>query len=266
MRSGAPTPVLAVLVGVVVALVACGGEPIVTATALPTVPADLRGGTPSPSPTPTPSPTPSPSPSPTPSPTATGPREPTDTDRARVVAEYQPPGASDLEHVAVDLDGDDVDELVFTYVAGGRAHLDVVAWDGRRYEVTFTGRGGAAGQIGDLIIDDVNADGTTELATVQTDDGDRSLSLWAAASGSDIRPLRATGGCAGGSHTYPGGEFVSGEDDARDIAVVCPDGTEQRYVWTGDTYRYEEPEPTETASPSPTETDTDGLEIIPDDD
>src|SRR5690606_35448643 len=95
------------LIPVLVAAVlvtACGDETAVPElTAEPVVPPSAPAPT-EPSPTETDG-----SPSPTeasPTPTESESRPPTDTDRSRFVADYQPGGAEDLEHVAQDLVGD----------------------------------------------------------------------------------------------------------------------------------------------------------------
>lgn len=237
-----------------VVLAACGGrgEQVLTATPLPTVPADLRAAPASPTPTPTPTPTPSPTPTPTPTP---GPSEPTDTDQARFVAGYRPEGARDLEHVSVDLGDDGVAELVFVDARRSteRARLAVAHWTGRRYEIVFQDDGGRATRIDGIRVDDVNADGRTEIATFQGTADTRSLSLWQARSGRDVRRLHARRGCADGSHTYgEGGASFESRDPAPgdEIVVDCGSGSDddrQVYVWEDGAY---------THQPAPTETDT----------
>ena len=193
-----------------------------------------------------PSPTASASPDPaseTPSPTETGPRQATDTDRARFVAEYQPEGASNLQHVADDLDGDGTAELLFAYVRGGQvAHVDVAWWTGNAYEVVFADDGGEATRIDRLSVDDVNADGATELVTSQSGpDGQGSLSIWQVAGPKQVVPLAARGGCHAQSHTYgvTGASLEDRDADGADeVYATCPDGSIDRYRWEAGSYRH----------------------------
>lgn len=240
-------PLLAAL-----ALSACSGD------APDDEPADLRASpltdaptaaaTPSPTPEATPSPSSSPDPSPSPSPS---PRDPTDTDRARFVDQYRPEGASDLEHVAVDLEDDGTDELVFTYVAGnGIARVDVAWWDGTAYGIGYRAEGGPAQRIDRVRIADVNDDGVTEIATFQSQGSGRSMSLWQVSGEQALTGLRARGGCYDGLHTYGrvGVELEDRDGDGRDeIYATCDDSPlpvaawhTEVYVWEDGAYRAQE--------------------------
>lgn len=197
----------------------------------------------SPTPTDSPSPTPSVSPTVSPSPTETGPREATNTDRARFVEAYQPEGASNLQHVAKDLDGDGTAELLFAYVKGGQvAHVDVAWWNGTAYEVGFAGDGGTARRIDRLRTDDVNGDGATEIVTSQSGpDTQASLSIWQVAGPGQVNPLSAAGGCHDGSHTYgvAGASLDDRDaDGAAEVYATCADGTTDRYRWEAGAYRH----------------------------
>lgn len=194
----------------------------------------------SPSPTPTEATT---SVSPSPTPTETGPRPATDTDRARFVAAYQPEGASALQHVATDLDGDGTGELLFAYVRGGQvAHVDVAWWDGTAYEVVFADDGGEGSRIDRLRADDVNGDGAVEIVTAQSGpDARASVSIWRVTGPGEVVPLPASGGCHGGSHVYgaTGAELDDRDaDGAEEVYATCPDGSIDRYRWEVDTYRH----------------------------
>lgn len=199
---------------------------------------------PAPSESDLPSAAPSGSPSPSASPTDTG---PTDTDRARFVAGYQPEGASDLEHAADDVDGDDVDELVFVYVRSGSrvSHVDVAWWDEDEgsYAVEWGADGGPAERIEQLRISDINADDRTELVVGQAvGSSGASLTLWRIAEASkSFEPLLASGGCHSGSNTYGviGAELRNDDDDpALEVFASCDDSPLPPAAWNTDVYNW----------------------------
>ena len=231
------------LVGSLVAavlLVGCG----------PSVPTIQLEAQPSVSPSASPSPTTSPTPpetttseTPSPTPTETTPRPATDTARARFVAAYQPDGASHMQHVATDLDGDGTEELLFAYVRGGQvAHVDVAWWTGTEYEVRFAADGGTATRIGGLRADDLNDDGLVEVVTMQAGpDARSSLSVWRVGGNQQVAGLPAAGGCADGSNTYgvTGAELDDRDaDGAEEIYATCADGSVDRYAWEAGAYRH----------------------------
>lgn len=216
----------------------------------PRVPVVQLEAQPSPSPSsPSPSPSDTPSPTPTeddtattsPSPTETEPRDPTDTDRARFVAAYDPGSASSLQHVATDVDGDGTDEIVFAYVRDGRvAHVDVAWWTGTSYQIGFEADGGAATAIDRLRVADVTADGSTELVTDQSTADTASVTLWQVSGPGEVRPLEAVGGCHDGSNTYgvTGATLEDRDADGADeVYATCPDGSTARYRWEAGAYR-----------------------------
>ena len=223
-------------------LAGCGAS--VPTIRLEAQPSPTGSGSPtvSPSPTPTPSATTDPG-TESPSPTPTGPRPATDTDRARFVAAHQPDSASNLQHVATDLDGDGTAELLFAYVWGGqRARVDVAWWTGTAYEIVFADDGGDATHIDRLRADDVNADGVTEIVTSQSGpDGQASLSIWQVVGPQQVVPLAAAGGCHGGSNTYgvTGASLEDRDADGADeVYATCPDGSTDRYRWEAGSYRH----------------------------
>lgn len=212
----------------------------------------MGGSSPSPSPSPEQEPSPteaSPSPSPTTT-TPVGPRAPTDTDRARFVAAHEPAGASTLEDVAADLDGDGVDELVFAYVQHGRrAHVDVAWWNGTSYEIGFADDGGEATSLDRLQVSDVNGDGSIELVTHQSGEDDAaSATLWRVLGAGQVETLVAVDGCHDGSNTYGAAGVRIADDDgdgADEIEATCDESplpssqwSSHTYVWQGDAYRY----------------------------
>lgn len=241
------------LISVLVAAVlvtACGEEAAVPElTAEPVVPPTAPAPT-EPSPTETDG-----SPSPTeesPTPTESESRPPTDTDRARFVADFQPDGAEDLEHVAQDLDGDDEVEIVFAYVRSAEqvARVEVAWWDGTQYEVLASSDGGPASRIDRLRVRDVNGDGVTEIVTYQSAARSAaSVTLWAVGGRGALTGLVADGGCNDGRFTYGiiGASLEDRDaDGAEEIYASC-DGsplpesawTTDRYVWRDGAYRFE---------------------------
>lgn len=243
-----PSPLVARLLTLVLVsgVAACGqGEPqpevapILSLTAEPL----------SPSPTPSPSPEPSPSPvddalatsaseEPSPEPTA-----PAASEAARFVSSYRPDDARALDHVALDLDADGIDEIVFTYVADGVSRVDIAWWspaDG--YAIGSRGEGGVATAVDAVRIADINADGRTEIVTFQSDDKGSSLSVWALTERRDLEGLRARGGCDDGAYTYGvvGAELRDVDGDAVDeIVATCDDSPLPVRAWSEDTYRWD---------------------------
>lgn len=180
-------------------------------------------------------------------------RLPTDTDRARFVSEFNPDDASGLQHVALDLDGDQVDELVFRYVGGGAAHVDVAWWTGITYEIGFRGTGGAATMIDQVRTADINGDGLIEIVSFQSGEGPTaSLTMWQVVAPEQVAPLPAVGGCHDGSNTYgaAGAQLDDRDvDGAMEIYATCDDSplpvgewSTDRYLWDGAAYRFT-PEP-----------------------
>lgn len=226
-----------VLVGL---LASCGGSSqVVEIEARPSEPTTAPAA--SPTPTPTPSPTPSAT---TPSPTEEASRPPTATDRARFVAGFDPVDASDVEHVATDLDGDGDDELVFTYVRAGRvSHLEVAWWDGSAYAIEFTADGGPGSSVDGVRTSDINTDGRVEIVVFQSGDANQSsLSLWQVVGPGRVEGLAAVGGCHDGSITYgaAGAELDDRDADGADeIYATCDDSPLPVREWSTDRYQWE---------------------------
>lgn len=239
-----PAALLGTLLAATLVLTACGdgdgGPAEVTASPIP-------GGTeaspdPTASPTPAPSPSPSPSPEPTPSPSASpGETAPTDADRGRFVSSYRPEDASGLQHVAVDTDGDGIEELVFAYVrsSAGVSHLDVAWWDGSDYGIGFRADGGPASRIDDVRVSDITADGRREIVLSQSTSGGSSLTVWQVRGRGDAVGLVARGGCHDGSNTYGvvGASLENRDDDpALEIVASCDDSPLPVAAWHSDVY------------------------------
>lgn len=197
-----------------------------------------------------PAPTVTASPGPTASPSAPEPRDPSDADRARFVAGHRPSGTSDIQNIAIDLDGDEHKEIVFAYVvdAENRSQVDVADWTGTDYAITEQVPGGPADELSDLRIRDINADGTLEVAVFQTVGASgNSLTLWAAGPDGGLVGLPAHGDCFDGRNTYgdTGAEIADRDGDgAGEVYATCQDEDlpaplwpEVVYVWEDGAYR-----------------------------
>lgn len=230
---------VAVLCALALVAGACsrGGDPQAEPTRLTAEPVVAITGV-----EPTASPTASPSPTGSPTEDETAERDPTDTDRARFVANYRPGGTSDMRDVSVDLDGDGIKEIVFAYVVDSerRIRVDVADWRGNRYEISAQGSGGSADDLVNLRINDVNADGRLELVTMQRVGGSsESLSLWAGVENGGLEALVARGGCFSGGNTYGDSEASmedSDGDGTEEIRAVCEEAELPQPLWPTDVY------------------------------
>lgn len=266
-------PLLALALATASALVACGhgddvGMEVLTAEPEASVPAEVD------LPTIAVEPTPTVTTSPTPAPTDTASRLPGDRDRGVFVRGYDPDDARDLEVVAADVVVDEASEVVAVFVRDGAAHLEVAWWDGRAYEVGTSLDGGAATDIIDLRIRDVNADGLVEIVVSHRgEDGRAGITVWQVAGIRQVNGLIAIGGCNAGRSTYGAVGAVLQDrngDDAQEIYATCDDAplprsqwSTDRYVWADGSYRHLPEvvptiEPAPTGDPSSTETGADG--------
>lgn len=176
-----------ILAGALLLAVACGSgrEAMDHLTATPLV-------------DPTPSPSASPSPSPTPSPTPTD-REPTDADRARFATAYRPEGATGIRHVAVDVDGDGRDELVFAMVLDGKVRVEVAWWQGTGHRVEASVSGADASRLRGIAARDINDDGLVELVVGHAAEGSAGLDAWVVQERGEVGEVRGEGGCVRGN-------------------------------------------------------------------
>ena len=263
---------LAALLAVLAIAAGCGGEPEAAPTVTQLTAQPLEEPVREPEPTvPTSSPDPSPSPTPTPSPSASpSPSGPSEAEKARYAAAYAPEGSQGVEHVAIDLDADGIEELLFTYVRERRSRVDVAAWDGAEYRVVADATGGAAQRIERVRVGDVNADGRTEIVTFEADETGASLTAFAAVGADSIVGLRAVGGCYDGSATYGvvGAELRDTDGDGiPEIVARCDDSPLPVSAWSEETYRWEDgayrvvreqPSPSPSPSPGPSPSGSEG--------
>lgn len=174
-----------------------------------------------------------------------GPRQPTATDRARFVAAFDPPDATGLEHVSVDVDGDGIQELVFAWTHQQRVTRVAIAWwnGSTAYEVAFEADGGEGNSLDTLWVRDVTRDGLTEVVTFQSGPQAQAASatVWQVTGTRQVVALRAVGGCHAGSHTYGavGVEFTT-RGGASEIEATCDDSPLPRHLWSTDRYRWED--------------------------
>lgn len=192
-----------------------------------------------------------PSPSPTGTDASTSPEAsesgapPTDTDRARFAASYRPSGASDLEHVQVDVDGDGIDEIVFAYVrsAEGVGHVDVAGWNADKgsYQITAGADGGVADRIARVRIGDLNLDGVVEVALFQErGSSGGSVTLWSVTN-DRLTPQVARDGCWNGLSTYGviGAVLEDRDGDgASELYATCDDSPLPASAWSTNGYRW----------------------------
>lgn len=197
----------------VVLVTACAGnlEPQAHLTAKPLV-----------NPTPSPSTSPMPSPSPTASPTPTD-REPTDADRARFATDHRPDGATGIRHVAVDVDGDGREELVFAMVLGGRVRVEVAWWQGTDHRVEASVTGAEASRLRGIAARDINDDGLIELVVGHAADRSAGLDAWVVEERGQIAEVRGEGGCANGNTFGDRGARLADieSDGILEIAGTC---------------------------------------------
>src|SRR5690606_14008148 len=131
--------------------------------------------------------------SPTPSPTPAD-REPTDADRARFASTHHPAGATGIRHVAVDVDGDGRDELVFAMLLDGRVRVEVAWWQGTTHGVEAAVTGAAASRLRGLATRDINGDGLVELVVGHATNQTAGLDVWVVLERGDLGRVRGRGG------------------------------------------------------------------------
>ncbi len=168
-------------------------------------------------------------------------------DVAAFVDGHRIAGATTLEHVVMDLDGDEVSEVVFTAVADGRAVVQIAWWGSDGYQVLATGRGGVGRSLTSLQVFDLTLDGNPEVVVEVTAGSRSSLSLWSVRGRGVLLPLQAQGGCHDGSHVYgvvgarilqpaagvPGVLAASCDDSPLPVR----DWSEQRWSWRDGAFR-----------------------------
>jgi hypothetical protein len=196
---------------------------------------------------PLPEPTPEPSPEEVAEPTPTAPeeRDPTDSDRARFIASYDPGGVSGGRQVAADIDGDGIAEIVFAFVveAEQRSRVDVAAWSGTSYDIVTRELGGPAERLEELRISDINGDGRIEVVVIQRVGDSRSATLWVGGAGGALDPLRGVGDCFDGSHTYGDTDVTVADrtgDGRAEVRAVCEDPDRPRPLWPEVVYQWED--------------------------
>lgn len=271
-RSRRPLTVTTLATATVVALAGCGGSAPVVHDETPVAAAEplvfeashlepLRAPEPSESPS-EPAPDAADVPDP-PQEASPGPPEavgPSSADAAAFIAAETGAGLEHLEHVVVDLDGDDVSEVVVTGIRERRVIVRVAWWmsGGGGYEVVVTDEAGPGREVTALHAADVTQDGRIELLVTVEGEGRQSLAVWSVDGPGKVEPLEAVGGCAAGRHVFgltTARLQGNGEDppaivaDCDESPLPVADWSDHRWVWLDGAYRHVEPDVDEPGPP-----------------
>ena len=273
-RAGHAIRRLAVLGVVVTVLGACGGaaeQPVPTLTAGATAPDRVGGSTtgedpgdgdvagerddgrsPEPAPTavdPSSSPTddePSTDPTDAPSDGSTeedGPSGPSSTAIATLVGEQLAAAGEAAQHVVADLDDDGSVEVVLASVQDDRVAVEVWWWrPGRGFGSPATVDAGRGRTVTELRATDLTEDGTTELLVGVGGGARDSLAVFTVASGGEVVPREAVGGCFAGSHVYGAtSAFLQARPDGPPaIVATCDDSPLPVADWSTAVYEFRE--------------------------
>ena len=164
------------------------------------------------------------------------PREPTDADAAAFSETYRPQGAQAVQAVTADVDDDGQPEVVFASIHSDASRVDVARWDGREYQVVYTGEGGGAERIDGFRVADFTGDGPREIVIQQSIGAQgSSLSVWGW-NGQAFASQRASGGCWDGSHTF--GVTGASIEQGR-ITATCDGSPLPTAAWPSDVYRWD---------------------------
>ena len=165
-----------------------------------------------------------------------GPREPTDSDAAEFSETYRPQGAQAVQSATADVDGDGQKEVVFASIHSDASRVDIARWDGRQYQVVYSGQGGGAERIDDFRVADFTGDDTREVVISQSVGAQgSSLSIWGW-NGQAFAPQRAGGGCWNGSHTF--GVIGASIEEGR-IRASCDGSPLPTAAWPSDIYEWD---------------------------
>lgn len=164
------------------------------------------------------------------------PREPTDADAAEFSETFRPQGAQAVQSVTADVDGDGQKEVVFASIHTDASRVDIARWDGREYQIVYTGQGGGAERIDDFRVADYTGDDAREVVISQSIGAQgSSLSVWGW-NGQAFAPQRASGGCWDGSHTFG----VTGASIERgQITATCDGSPLPTAAWPSDVYEWD---------------------------
>ena len=164
------------------------------------------------------------------------PREPTDADAAEFSETYRPQGAQAVQSVTADIDDDGRPEVVFASIHSDASRVDIARWDGREYQVVYTGEGGGAERIDGFRVADFTGDGPREIVIEQSLGAQgSSLSVWGW-NGQAFAPQRAGGGCWDGSHTF--GVTGASIEEGR-ITATCDGSPLPTAAWPSDVYLWD---------------------------
>ena len=248
---GVVAGIVLVLLGVIIANVLLSGDDTTEVgieggglTATPIATADeptAAGTTPTPAPRSTATAAPAPEPTataePAPEPAPEGTREPTDADASGFAQAILADDEGDGEFVLADLDEDGRNEVVVASRLGGRTRIDVGAWDGSSYRLSFSGEGATSDALVGVEVRDINGvPGTREVVVRQTSgEQGESITVWGLRDGMLV-PFTAVDGCWDGSNTYG---IIGVEVTAGTITATCDGSPLPTAAWPSDVYTWD---------------------------
>lgn len=155
---------------------------------------------------------------------------------------HRPDGVTDIRHVAVDVDLDDVDEIVFAMVTEGHVRVEIAAWQGTTYGIESAATGAEASVIDRIMAQDITDNGRVEIGVAHSHQNRSGLDLWSV-HGLDLEPVPGEGGCARNNSFGDFGARVAdqGGDEALEIVGTCAGffgfvGRSVTWHWDGTTY------------------------------
>lgn len=169
-------------------------------------------------------------------PSEAGETTPTTGDVTTFLDSYEAEHGDDATTRIADLDGDEVDEILAARVSDDSVQIDVAAWDGTQYSVTFSDTGGAAQRLDDIVVRDVNGVEGLELITFQSaGEQGSSISVWGRGADGRYRRQDAVGGCWDGSNTF--GIVGATVADGR-LEATCDGSPLPPEAWPSDVYQW----------------------------
>jgi len=150
---------------------------------------------------------------------------------------YEAEHGDDVTTRLIDLDNDGTDDIVAAYVGQDTTNIDLAQWDGAQYVITFSDTGGAADDLSDVVVNDVNSEAGLEIVTFQsTGEQGESLSVWGPDGSGTYTRQNAEGGCWDGSNTFG---IVGATIEPGVIEATCDGSPLPPEAWPTDVYRWQ---------------------------